>query len=250
MSYHGMSLESLAVRTSPPRSTISDEISSQLPSLSATSKGRNTRCSFEATSIEGPSLQESLTTSITDESYFGVETRRLASRWDLWLYFIFYIIIILFGILFLVNINNSRFYQRLNYPNWAPSVWIMMCIWFFTFIISLGGLFILLSHTLAAFFMLMLLMNVVILMITIIILWFAGLIILSCVFLILGLLFSTFVAVMMGKYTVTGACLQIPYLLFLIMLLVILFQLSYDNSTNHIPIGRNIANIIRDKISS
>lgn len=230
MSYNSISLEALGQRS--PRYV---EETSEVE--------RNTRCSFETTDNE-ISLQESLTTSIDNTNPLIEKGRIIINRWDLWLYFVFYIIIILFGFLFLVNINNSAFYQRMNYPNWAPSVWILMCIWAFTFIMSLGGLFILLSHTLLAFFMLMLLLNVVILMTVIIIMWFAGLIILSCVFLILGIIYAIFVSVIMSRYTVLGACLQIPYILFLILLLVICFQLSYDNSDMTIPIGRQIYNRI------
>lgn len=155
--------------------------------------------------------------------------KQFAVRWDLWLYFVFYIIVLLISLLFFINVQNSKFFQKLNYPTWAPSSWVLLIIWAAVFITSMFSLWVLSSHVHANFYVLLLLMNIIFIMLFIISIWFTGVVILGSVVIAIGVLFAIFVCVAMSRDSMLAMGLQIPYILFLILLFVISLQISHTS---------------------
>lgn len=150
-------------------------------------------------------------------------------RWDLWLYFVFYIIVLLLSLLFFINVTNTKISQNLVYPTWAPASWVLMLIWAGVFIVSMFSLWVLSSHSHANFYVLLLLMNIIFIMLFIITIWFTGVIILGSVVIAVAILFAIFVCVAMARDSMLAMGLQIPYILFLILLFVISLQISHDS---------------------
>lgn len=156
--------------------------------------------------------------------------RRLSLRWDLWLYCVFFIIMLLIGLLLFINIYRSIFFKGLIYPAWAPTSWVLLLIWGVVFIFSLSSIWILSSSPRSGFYLLLILMNLVLLVISLILIWFTGVIILGTVVLGLAVLVAIFSCVMMSFVSILAMSFQIPYILFLILLVVISAQVSYDNN--------------------
>jgi len=150
-------------------------------------------------------------------------------RWDLWLYFVFYIIILLLSLLFFLNVSRTKISQDLVYPTWAPASWVLMIIWAGVFITSIFSLWVLSSNMHANFYVLLLLMNIIFIMLFIITIWFTGVIILGTIVIAVAILFSIFVCVAMARDSMLAMGLQIPYILFLILLFVISLQISHDS---------------------
>jgi len=171
-----------------------------------------------------------------EENYEGFDLpteqtfKHFTVRWDLWLYFVFYIIVLLLSLLFFINVSNTKISQDLIYPTWAPASWVLMLIWAGVFIVSMFSLWVLSSHTHANFYVLLLLMNIIFIMLFIITIWFTGVIILGSVVIAIAILFSIFVCVAMARDSMLAMGLQIPYILFLILLFVISLQISHDST--------------------
>jgi len=182
-----------------------------------------------------PEIQKELFTKSEEPNHewFDLPTQktfeRFTIRWDLWLYFVFYIIVLLLALLFFTNLSTSKFFQELNYPNWAPTGWVLLLIWGAVFITSMFSLWSLSSHKHANFYVLLILMNLVLLMLFIIAIWFTNVIILGTIVMGIAVLYSIFVCVAMARDSMTAMGLQIPYILFLILLFVISIQMSHNN---------------------
>lgn len=150
-------------------------------------------------------------------------------RMDVWMYILVLIILIVLTFMLYVNLFNSNFFQKLNYPRWAPSGNTLMIIFAIVFILSLLGLWLVSSRPQFVFFISLLSMNIFILLLFMLFTWFAGVILVGSIFIFLGIIFSIFVVVAFFQYNPWAGALQIPYTIFLCLLFVISIQLSQDN---------------------
>ncbi len=210
--------------------------SKELPSLNSIAPGSGYTSEILSTSELVPEIQEELLKDKKEANHEGFDLptqktfERFTIRWDLWLYFVFYIIVLLLALLFFINVTNSKFYQELNYPAWAPVDWVLLLIWAVVFVVSLFSLWALSSHVHANFYVLLILMNIILIMFFIIAIWFTGVVILGSVIILIAILYAIFVCVAMARDSLTAMGLQIPYILFLIVLCVISFQISHESN--------------------
>lgn len=213
-----------------------DDPSTNLPPIYSLSPGEGQKINISNVSSLTSEISEDLLSKKQEYDYESFDLPdektfdRFTLRWDLWLYFVLYIVVIMITLLFFTNIYNSKFFQELNYPNWAPAGWVLALIWGVVFITSLFSLWVLSSHQHASFYVLLLLMNIVFIMLFIIAVWFTGVVILGSIVLGIAVLFSIFVCVTMARDSMLAMGLQIPYILFIILLFVITLQMSHDNS--------------------
>lgn len=211
-----------------------EDPSIKLPPLESIAPGAtpaSTSASASGVYLSGQSLHLDATSQ--NYEWFDLPTKQtykqFAVRWDLWLYFVFYIIVLLISLLFFINVQNSKFFREFNYPTWAPSSWVLLIIWAAVFITSMFSLWVLSSHVHANFYVLLLLMNIIFIMLFIISIWFTGVVILGSVVIAIGVLFAIFVCVAMSRDSMLAMGLQIPYILFLILLFVISLQISHTS---------------------
>jgi tryptophan-rich sensory protein len=153
---------------------------------------------------------------------------KYGSNVGIWLYIVLFGILLLITLTVVLLLNNSNFFGTFNYPSWAPSRYTLSLFWTIAFLVGIFGLWPIAGHREFPLFVFCMMLNVFFILLYMILVYVLGVVSWGTVSLIIAVVFELFVMIYLSRFSLKAGLLQIPYLLVILLLFAISFQVLFS----------------------